>query len=217
MKKFTLIELLVVVAIIGILVTLLVPSLNNARFKAQDAVCLSNIKQSYNMSYMYAENNNDHLMPADPTTEFAFNAHLNDFLEVGEYGSLSAWKCAVLPDLPDIDDPANTRPIPRSTFAYLPGRTSTLVNTPSQISIMAPDSLFMQDIWYTWSGRVRTNHSAGGTFRAPFSNNPSFGTYFDGSGIRTLNASWGDGHAKNYKSGSIISNGTNTHYGPQKP
>ena len=45
MKKFTLIELLVVVAIIGILSSLLLPSLSNAREQAKTAVCLSNLKQ----------------------------------------------------------------------------------------------------------------------------------------------------------------------------
>ncbi|MCM8528577.1 MAG: type II secretion system GspH family protein [Lentisphaeraceae bacterium] len=45
LKKFTLIELLVVVAIIGILSSLLLPSLSNAREQAKTAVCLSNIKQ----------------------------------------------------------------------------------------------------------------------------------------------------------------------------
>ena len=45
MKKFTLIELLVVVAIIGILASIMMPSLQNAREKAKSAVCLSNLKQ----------------------------------------------------------------------------------------------------------------------------------------------------------------------------
>jgi len=45
MKKFTLIELLVVVAILGILVSILLPSLSMARIKSKIAVCKSNMKQ----------------------------------------------------------------------------------------------------------------------------------------------------------------------------
>ena len=43
--SFTLIELLVVVAIFGILVSILLPSLQKARYKSKMAVCVSNLSQ----------------------------------------------------------------------------------------------------------------------------------------------------------------------------
>lgn len=60
---FTLIELLIVVVIIGILVTLLLPSLSRAREAARIAVCLSNQSQFYRASIHYSTKNNRYFAP----------------------------------------------------------------------------------------------------------------------------------------------------------
>ena len=44
-KRFTLLELLIVISILGILMTLLLPSLTNAKELSKKAVCMSNLKQ----------------------------------------------------------------------------------------------------------------------------------------------------------------------------
>ncbi|MFA5751410.1 MAG: type II secretion system protein [Candidatus Paceibacterota bacterium] len=57
LKAFTLIELLVVVAIIGILASLVMVSLNSARAKARDMRRLSDLRALANALYLYADDN----------------------------------------------------------------------------------------------------------------------------------------------------------------
>lgn len=56
-KGFTLIELLVVVAIIVVLISVLMPSLQNAREQAKSVKCMSNLRQSGYGLMMYAQEN----------------------------------------------------------------------------------------------------------------------------------------------------------------
>ncbi|MCM8535435.1 MAG: type II secretion system GspH family protein [Lentisphaeraceae bacterium] len=62
-RKFSLLELLVVIAVLGILMSFLLPSLRQAKEKAKIAVCLSNMKQLYVFTNNFRANHNS-AMPA---------------------------------------------------------------------------------------------------------------------------------------------------------
>jgi prepilin-type N-terminal cleavage/methylation domain-containing protein len=60
-RAFTLIELLVVVAIIGLLISILVPSLSKAKEKARQSACLSNLHHLGQAFQQYLHDNGDNL------------------------------------------------------------------------------------------------------------------------------------------------------------
>ncbi|MCM8537466.1 MAG: type II secretion system GspH family protein [Lentisphaeraceae bacterium] len=71
-SKFTLVEMLVVIAIIGILLTFLLPSLSSAKKAAKETICISNLSQIYRGILNYSrENNQDVPNP----TNFVTNKH----------------------------------------------------------------------------------------------------------------------------------------------
>lgn len=105
MKRFTLIELLVVIAIIGILASLLLPSLGKARGKSKAVVCLNNLK-SLNIALMLYSDDNESYVPAAPNLDTPWDDLLigydgqNRTLDVGQgyiyedYGnSLKLYHC----------------------------------------------------------------------------------------------------------------------------
>jgi len=62
---FTLVELLVVIGIIAVLISLLLPALNNARNQANSIACMSNLRQQGLALRMYANDNQGRLPQAE--------------------------------------------------------------------------------------------------------------------------------------------------------
>ena len=86
-RGFTLIELLVVVAIISLLVSILLPSLNRAKELARLAVCMSNQKNLALVINLYAGDYDSSVPPAVHGVNAIWSAHLY----YGNWESYSAW------------------------------------------------------------------------------------------------------------------------------
>ena len=54
-KNFTFLELMIVIAVIGLLISILLPSLRSAKEASSRAVCMSNLSQIYSATTMYSK------------------------------------------------------------------------------------------------------------------------------------------------------------------
>ncbi len=72
---FTLIELLVVISIIALLVSILLPALNQAREMAKRVVCTSNLRQT-GLGIFYYVDNNKELLPSAPKGQLHYIAYV---------------------------------------------------------------------------------------------------------------------------------------------
>ena len=109
-QKFTLLELLIVIAIIGILLTLLLPALNRSRELSKRAVCLSNLSQFYRGLVIHSHTEDGVLPAGQPVSGRAAGIFaIKRFRWWHGHGFLYQKK--ILEDVYITDCPSNTHPI----------------------------------------------------------------------------------------------------------
>jgi prepilin-type N-terminal cleavage/methylation domain-containing protein/prepilin-type processing-associated H-X9-DG protein len=154
-RAFTLIELLVVIAIIAILAAILFPVFAQAREKARQSACLSNMKQVGLALTMYAEDHDDTLPHGDITPHFnAPNAKPNFLAAIIPYTrNLGIFVCPSSVNASSVGYNAKENdPTPISNTNYqgnavVMGRPLAVVPTPADIIYLQENNLRFHHAW----------------------------------------------------------------------
>ena len=219
MKRFTLIELLVVIAIIGILASMLLPSLGRARNAAKDAVCLSNTRQIGTGLTIYTVEDNGKYPPHKGSFGTWIDLIANGEFEVFKCPRVNSWKYSNGNEFEQLVDTTDNR-MHKSGYGYnafwmglssydagfqgqpFPNnflKASQCAN-PSELIAVSDSSpmdngLWSSTLWYTWRKRDIENNEGVKPVHGP-------------KGDRS-NITFADGHAAPLQSYSVNYNDEN--------
>ncbi len=213
-QGFTLIELLVVIAIIAILAAILFPVFAQARDKARQTLCLSNLKQIAMATSMYVQDNDEtYPISAFVTTQNGSPCYMGIDRTLWPYTkSLAIWRCPTDPTAIDIQaGVVATFHMPLCLVggpgASDDGKVSYLVNQ-SVITIGSPNPLYggpygppvtrQAAIQYPVETAVVYDASLSGLAAGC-----AFDSLLDPRHRGMVNATWADGHAKVVKTQPI--------------
>jgi prepilin-type N-terminal cleavage/methylation domain-containing protein/prepilin-type processing-associated H-X9-DG protein len=145
MKAFTLIELLVVIAIISLLVSILLPSLQNAKLLARKAACMSNLKNCGTMLNLYASENSSMVPPGlrgygyMPSVFTKPDQDFRSYFENAGYEEIFDIMLCPGCDVVPINDPANTAVACYMSYFYFPNRLWPNFGTPDAVPTKIED------------------------------------------------------------------------------
>jgi len=92
-KAFTLVELLVVISVIGLLMAILIPVLGKVRFRANEAVCASNLRQINIALTVCAQDDAHGRFPLEPTEHNPHRSLLDKLNAYKDERLLKAFYC----------------------------------------------------------------------------------------------------------------------------
>ena len=160
-KKFTLLELMIVVAIIGLLITILLPSLRSAKESAKTAICMSNLSSLGQVAAMHGSDNNQKfwikdadLLPDDPARGYVswttHPKHISPYISQ----TVSPWSKIDLFYCPS-DPYARNKDLKwRHSYGYnvssLPGQFMMSVKNPSETIFLADSGHDEEDGYRSW-------------------------------------------------------------------